>query len=171
MEIKKEIVHWRDYVGKYFLEIEKGALSNDEFEDRVAVLFSALGFRVNQKGHKIPGEYPDGIASFDNDYAIVYDCKNTQNFIPSAEDERAIKKYLKDEEKIRSERNIYCTFVTKSFKIKNKKDVLYLQINPLLYFLYKKMSIGSKFTLSPFKKIVDDFIPFEIETIDKEWVK
>lgn len=116
IEIKEEIIHWRDYLGKYFLEIEEMVLSNDEFEDRIAVLLNALAFKTDQKGHKIIGEYPDGIVSFGNDYAIVYDCKNTQNFFPCAVDERAIKKYLDDEKKIRSERNIYCAFIAKSFK-------------------------------------------------------
>lgn len=171
MEIKEEIIYWRDYIGKYFLDIEQRTLSNDEFEDRVAVLLNALGFKVVQKGHKIIGEYPDGIASFGNDYAIVYDCKNTQNFLPSAGDERAIEKYLGDEKKIRSERNIYCAFIAKSFKEQSRKDILYLSINSLLYLLYKKLSLGSKFTLSPLKKILDNFITLEKETIDKEWMK
>jgi len=171
IEIKKEIIHWENYIGKYFLKIEEGTLGNAGFEDRVAVLLNALGFMIYQTGHYIPGEYPEGIASFDKDYAIVYDCKNTQNFIPGAEKERAIKKYLKDEKKIRSERNIYCAFIAKSFKEESKKDILYLQINSLLYLLYKKLSLGSKFTLSPLKKIFDNFIPLEKEIIDKEWIK
>jgi hypothetical protein len=169
-EAKEETIGWVDYVGKYFLEIEDKILSNNEFEDRVAVLLNALGFQVNQKGHKIPGEYPDGIASFGDDHAIVYDCKNTQYFMPSAADERAIKKYLDDEKKIRSERNISCAFIAKSFKGEGRKDIYYLPINSLLYLLYKKVFLGSKFTLSPLKKIFDNLISFGKETIDKEWI-
>jgi len=169
IEIKGKITHWKDYLGKYFLEIEEMHLSNDEFENRVAVLLNALGFKVDQKGHKIPGEYPDGIFSFD-DYAIVYDCKNTHNFTPNAEHKRAIEKYEKDERKIRSEKNIYCAFIAKSFKEKSGK-YLYLSINSLLYLLYKKLSLGSKFTLSPLKKIFDNFTQLGKETIDKEWIK
>lgn len=171
IEIKEEIIHWRDYIGKYFLDIEEMTLSNNEFEDRVAALLNALGFGVVQKGHKIIGEYADGIASFGNDYAIVYDCKNTQNFFPCAVDERAIKKYLDDEKKIRSERNIYCAFIAKSFKEESRKDMFYLPITTLLYLLYKKLSLGSKFTLSPLKKILDNFTPLRKETTDKEWMK
>ncbi|HUU87961.1 MAG TPA: hypothetical protein VMX17_09420 [Candidatus Glassbacteria bacterium] len=169
-EIKAMSVSWDDYLGKYFLEIEEGTLSNDEFEDRVAVLLNALGFKVNQKGHKIPGEYPDGIFSFD-DHAIVYDCKNTRNFTPRADNERAIRKYLNDEKKIRSESNILCAFVAKSFRGESGKDIFYLPIDALLYLLYKKISFGSKFTLSPMKKVFDNSIPLGKEIIDKEWIK
>ena len=170
IEKEEEIIHWKDHIGKYFLEMEGMALSNDVFEDRVAVLLNALGFEVKQKGHKIPGEYPDGIASFGNDYAIVYDCKNTQDFILNAEDERAIRKYLKDEKMMRSEQHIYCAFIAKSFKREGRKDIFYLPITSLLYLLSKKLSLGSKFTLSPLKKILDNFILFKNETIDKEWI-
>ena len=171
IEKEEEIIHWKDHIGKYFLEMEGMALSNDVFEDRVAVLLNALGFEVKQKGHKIPGEYPDGIASFGNDYAIVYDCKNTQDFILNAEDERAIRKYLKDEKTIRNEQHIYCAFIAKSFWREGRKDIFYLPITSLLYLLYKKLSLGSKFTLSPLKKILDNFILFKNETINKEWIK
>lgn len=169
IEMKREITHWKDYIGKYFLEIEATHLSNDEFEDRVVTLLKALGFKVDQKGYKIPGEYPDGVLSFE-DYAIVYDCKNKHNFIPSAEDKRAIEKYEKDERKIRTEKNIYCAFIAKSFKEKTGKH-LYLSINSLLYLLYKKLYLGSKFTLSPLKKIFDNFSPLDKEIIDKEWLE
>lgn len=171
IEIKEEIINWKNFIGKYFLEIEEKTLSNDEFENRIAVLLNALGFETDQRGHKVLGEYPDGIASFGNNYAIVYDCKNTQNFYPSAEDERAIRKYLDDEKKIRSERNIYCAFIAKSFRGQGKKDIFYLPINSLLYLLYKKLFLGSKFILSPLIKIFDNFTPLGEETIDKEWIK
>ena len=171
IKVKKEIIGWKDYIGKYFLQITDMTLSNDEFEDRAAALFNALGFKVNQKGHELPGEYPDGIASFDGDYAIVYDCKNTDNFILTSQDRRAIKKYLEDEKKIRNENNIYCAFIARSFKAEGKKDIFYLPINSLLYLLYKKLILGAEFALSPLKKILDDFIPFDDKTIDKEWRK
>ena len=170
IEIKEEKIHWGDHIGKYFLEIEEGTLSDDKFEDRIVVLVRALGFEVDQKGHRTLGDYPDGIASFGGDYAIVYDCKNTRDFIPNAENERAIKKYLDDEKLMRSEQHIYCAFIAKSFKRESRKDIFYLPTNSLLYLLYKKLSLGSKFTLSPLKKILDNFIPFKKETIDKEWI-
>lgn len=43
-------VDWRDYLGKYFLELKSESLSNAEFEDRIANLLTALGFDVTQKG-------------------------------------------------------------------------------------------------------------------------
>lgn len=169
IEIKEEKSFWKDYVGKYFLEIEDRTLSDDELEDRVAALLNALGFRVDQKGHTIVGEFPDGIASFEENYAIVYDCKNTQNFSPNAENERAIKKYLDDEKKVRSEQNISCAFIAKSFKEESRKDIFYLPINSLLYLLYKKLRIGSNFSLSPLKKILANYFQLTSETFDKEW--
>lgn len=171
IDIKEQIINWRDYIGEYFLEIEEKTLSNNEFEDRVAALFNALGFKVDQKGHTLPGEYPDGIAPFDSDYAIVYDCKNTHNFISMSQDQRAIKKYLEDEKKIRNENNMYCAFIAKSFKIEGKRGIFYLSINSLLYILYKKIMLGAEFALSPLKKILDDSIPFNHTIIDKEWRK
>lgn len=169
LEIKEEIFHWKNYLGKYFLEIEERSLSNDEFEDRVANLLNALGFNVVQKGHKIQGEYPDGIFSFD-DYVMVYDCKNMWNYTPSAEEESAIRKYLSDEIKIRSKEKLFCAFIAKNFKGERKKGIFYLPINSLLYLLYKKLILGSKFTLSPLKKIFEDSSQLMTETIDKEWI-
>lgn len=169
IETKEKTTGWRDYVGKYFLETEEDTLSNDEFEDRVAVLLKALGFKVVQKGHTLVGEFADGIVSFNNDYAIVYDCKNTQSFFPTAADDRAIQKYWGDEKKIRGEQNIYCAFVAKSFTKEGEKSAFYLPISSLLYLLYKKLFLGSKFTLSPLKKILDNRISLKAETIDNEW--
>jgi len=62
-------------------------------------------------------------SSFGNDYAIVYDCKNMQDFIPNAEEERAIRKYLNDEKTIRNEQHIYCAFIAKSFRREGRKDI------------------------------------------------
>ncbi len=161
---------WRDYIGRYFLELESESLSNNEFEDRIANLLTALGFDVTQKGHKIKGEYPDGVATFEDWYAVVYDCKNTTNFIPTAEDKRALEKYLNDEDKAREEENLYSAFIAKSFG-KMQREVFYLSVDSILYLLYKKLIIGSKFSLSPFKKILHNNTSVTIETIDKEWLK
>jgi len=169
IEAEEEIISWKDYIGKYFLEIKGKILSNNEFEDRVAALLCALGFGVEQRGHMTLGEYPDGIASLDNDYTMVYDCKNTQSFAPSAEDERAIKKYAGDEKKIRGGQKIYSVFIAKSFRGKVGKDIFYFSIDSLLYLLYKNLILGSKFILSPLKKVIDNFTSLEEETIDKEW--
>ena len=160
---------WRDYIGTYFLELESETLGNDEFEDRVAHLLTALGFDVTQKGHKIKGEYADGIATFDeNEYAIVYDCKNTVNFVPTAENKRALMKYFEDEKKIRKEKSLYTAFIAKSFK-DEQRGIFFVPVDSLLYLLYKKLTMGSKFTLSPLRKILDSDISLTTEMIDKEW--
>lgn len=171
IEEEKHIISWEDWIGKYFLELKRGHLSNNEFEDRVADLLKALGFDVIQKGHKTPGEYPDGIFSFDDDddYTIVYDCKNIDDFYPTTEDERAIKKYWNDEKIARKGENVYCAFIAKSFRERSRGDIFYLSIESLLYLLYTKLLVGSRFSLSPLKKIFHNFISLEKDTIEKEW--
>lgn len=171
IEITEERIDWRDYIGKYFLEIEGNNLNNDEFENRTASLLKALGFKVIQKGHKIPGEYADGIAFFDNDYGIVYDCKNMQNFFATAEDKRAINKYVDDEKKIQSQKKIYGVFIAKSFKEESENRIFRLPVGVLLYLLYKKLFLGSEFSLSPLKKILDNRNSLETKTVDNEWIK
>jgi len=171
VELAETHVDWHDYIGKYFLDLKSGNLGNEEFEDRVANLLTALGFDVVQKGHRIQGEYPDGIANFEDESVIVYDCKNRVDFIPTAEDNRAIEKYMKDEGKMRKGKTILSAFIAKSFGTASQKDVFYFSIDFLLYLLYKKLSLGSRFNLAPLKKILDNKISLTIETIDKEWLK
>jgi mRNA-degrading endonuclease YafQ of YafQ-DinJ toxin-antitoxin module len=166
-------VSWEEYIGKYFLKLKDVNISDSEFEDIVAKLLNALGFDITQKGHKIKGEFADGIAAFENDYAIVYDCKNTYNYIPTANDKRALEKYFDDEKKVRKEKYLYKAFIAKSFRgreVERDIDIFYLPVDSLLYLLYKKLTMGPKFTLSPFKKILDNNISLTIETIDKEWL-
>ena len=170
IELVEIPVTWRDYVGKYFVDLKNGSFSNDEFEDRCAKLLIALGFDIVQKGHKIKGEFCDSIAAFESEYAVVYDCKNTIEFIPTAEDNRALEKYLNDEEKVRKEKYLFGAFIAKSFR-GDQKDFFYFPIDSLLYLLYKKLTIGSKFNLSPFKKLLHNNISLTIETIDNEWLK
>ncbi|ROL56130.1 hypothetical protein D9V84_09410 [Bacteroidetes/Chlorobi group bacterium Naka2016] len=162
-------VSWEDYIGKYFLDLKSGNLSNDEFEDRIYNLLTALGFDVIQKGHKIRGEYCDGVAIFEGGYGIVYDCKNTVDFIPTAENKRALAKYLEDEKKLHEEKNLFNAFIAESFGLE-QNEVFYFSIDALLYLLYKKLIMGSKFRLSPFKKILDNKMSLTIETIKKEWL-
>ncbi len=170
IKMEEKIFHWKDYIGKYFLEIEDGTLSNDEFEDRIFVLLNAIGFNVTQKGHTLSGEYSDGIASFD-DYALVYDCKNSSNFSQSSADMRAIAKYLEDEKRIRREKKMFPAFIAKSFGQPSRGDVFYFTTNSLIYLLSKKLQLGSKFTLDPIKKILENKTPLTEEIIDKEWRK
>jgi hypothetical protein len=169
IELVRALVSWDEYIGKYFLKLKDVNISDSEFEDIVAKLLNALGFDITQKGHKIDGEFPDGIAAFENNYAIVYDCKNTYNYIPTANDKRALEKYFDDERKRREEKYLYKAFIAKSFR-EVQRDIFYLPVDSLLYLLYKKLTMGSKFTLSPFKKILDDNISLTIDTIDKEWL-
>jgi hypothetical protein len=161
---------WRDYIGKYFLEIESNDLSYEGYEDRIAVLLFSLGFIVTQKGHKIMGEYADGIAAFTDDHAIVYDCKNMQDFFMTATEERAIKKYLEDEKNTRNEKHLFGAFIAKGFRGIPKKEILYISTETLLYLLYKKLILGAKFNLLPFKKICTNSILLSREIIDKEWL-
>lgn len=168
IELKETIISWQDYIGKYFLEIESKNLSNEEFEDRVSDLLRALGFDVIQKGHMIPGAYADGIFSLDN-YAVVYDCKNTSNFFPSESEKRAIDRYLQDEIKVLKEKKIYSAFIAKSFEEISRGDIFYFNVNSLIYLLCKKIQIGSKFVLDPIKKILENKTPLTNENIDKEW--
>lgn len=168
IELKETIISWQDYIGKYFLEIESKNLSNEEFEDRVSDLLRALGFDVIQKGHMIPGAYADGIFSLDN-YAVVYDCKNTSNFFPSEADKRAIDKYLQDEMRIRKEKKIFPAFIAKSFGRINRGDIFYFNVNSMVYLLYKKLQIGPKFILDPLKKIFENKTLLTNEIVDKEW--
>lgn len=164
------VSNWEDRIGKYFLEIKNGSLGDKEFEERVAKLLIALGFKVTQKGYIIKGAYPDGIAAFNNEYAIVYDCKNSSGYAPSADDIRAIKTYLDDEKKVGRYKHLFCAFIAKSFRPIHDKDIFYFSIDSLLYLLYKRLNLGIEFDLNPFKKILSNNAAFDIETINKEWI-
>ena len=67
---------WQSWIGERFLSIQK-SVSSAEYEDRTTEILRALGFTVDQMGHKKEGEFPDGIA-YSTDYSIVYDCKNAE---------------------------------------------------------------------------------------------
>jgi hypothetical protein len=162
-------ISWHDYIGKYFLEIESESISNNEFEDRIAALLTALGFKVIQKGHKIPGEYPDGVAVFEDKFAIVYDCKNKSNYIPTSGDKRALNKYLSDEKYVREALPLFPVFIAKSFNVPQEK-LFHFTVESLLYLLYKKIVMGDQFNLLPLKKILLNQEELSKEVIDKEWV-
>ena len=50
-----------------------------------------------------------------------------------------------------------------------EKDLFYFSVDALLYLLYAKLTVGSKFSLSPFKKILSNNISVTIDIINKEW--
>jgi hypothetical protein len=163
-------VGWEEYVGRYFLEMNQPSLSNQEFEDRVADLLTAIGFDVLQKGHRLEGEYPDGVASYAGEFALVYDCKNAVKYFPSAEHIRALEKYYKDEKIVTEKhRQLFCGFIAKSFDTQNQKNAYLISTEALLYLLYKKLSLGARFNLKLIKKILVNRSLLTKELIDKEW--
>jgi len=158
---------WKDYIGRYFLDIENENISNNEFEDRVCALLTAIGFEVKQQGHIKPGEHPDGVA-FVGDYGLVYDCKNSTDYRPTTDDKRAILKYLEDEKKAYESKTLFPVFIAKSFRSYNEKDIYHLDVEALNYLLYKKICLGSKFNLSRIKKLLDNKTTLNRDIIDSE---
>jgi hypothetical protein len=160
---------WEDYIGKYFLDIKDTNISNNEFEDRVCALLTAIGFEVEQRGYRVPGEYPDGIA-FVEGYGLVYDCKNSTDYRPTIDDKRAILRYLEDEKKAYESKTLFPVFIAKSFRSYDEKDIYHLDVEALNYLLYKKICLGSKFNLSRIKKLLDNKTTLNRDIIDKEWL-
>ena len=160
---------WEDYIGKYFLDIKDTNISNDEFEDRVCALLTAIGFEVEQRGYRVPGEYPDGIA-FVEGYGLLYDCKNSTDYRLNPDDKRAILRYLEDEKKAYESKTLFPVFIAKSFSSYDEKDIYHLDIEALNYLLYKKICLGSKFNLSRIKKLLDNKTTLNRDIIDKEWL-
>lgn len=159
---------WKDYIGRYFLDMENENISNDEFEDRVCALLTAIGFEVEQKGHIKPGEHPDGVA-FIGDYGLVYDCKNSSGYHPTDADKRALQKYLQDMQLITNGKTLFPVFIAKSFKSNVEKDFYHFDVESLNYLLYKKIRLGHKFNLSIIKKFLQNKIKLNKENIDREW--
>jgi len=167
-KVEKITWSWRDYVGLYFLELIDRDLSDREFEDRIATLFRALGFKVNQYGHTVVGEYPDGEAWLDDDIVLVYDCKNSHEFTPSAEDRRKLEQYIRDARDKYKDKEVYGIFVAKSFGT-TQTSYLFFPAGALVYLLYKKISLGNTFTLAPFRKIIRKKEYLDQTLIDNEW--
>ena len=169
---------WLDWVCKRFKEIIP-PISNPEYEDRVAEIFNALGFEVEQMGHKREGEYPDGII-YSRDFAIVYDCKNRSNYFLDAKDKRAMMRYVQyAKRRIREQKRIervYFAFIAHSYTkmLKNlssiEKETLtkgaLFTSETLLYLLYKKLSLGPRFLLVDFEELISGQIVIK-EAIDK----
>lgn len=164
----KTPVSWCEYLGNYFLALEQGTLSDNEFEDRTAFLLKALGFKVTSKGHNIQGPYEDGIA-FHEDIGIVYDCKNSQNFAPTEDDIRALKQYATDERTIHSDKTLYSAFISKDFLKPPQQDTFHLRIESLLYLLFIKLIKGSEFNLNPVKLILQKRRELDRKAIDEYW--
>jgi hypothetical protein len=160
---------WQDWVGKRFLDI-LNPISNSEYEDRVAEIFNALGFEVEQMGYKKEGEYPDGII-YSRDFAIVYDCKNRSNYFLDAKDKRAMIKYVQyAKRRIEEQRGInkiYFAFIAHSYeRVENISDIeketstkgLLLTTEALLYLIFKKLSLGRSFLLADFEELISNQI-------------
>jgi hypothetical protein len=158
---------WLDWVGIHFQDIAK-PISNNEYEDRIAEIFTALGFEVEQLGHKKEGEYADGIA-YSKDFAIIYDCKNRTNYFLNASDKRAIIKYVQHAKRRIEERRkiekIYFAIIAPSYdKVENISDIeketsskgFLLTSETMLYLLFKKLSMGPAFLLTDFEELISN---------------
>jgi hypothetical protein len=177
---EKPKLSWQDYIGKYYLDI-LGPISNSEYEDRVAEIFKALGFKVEQMGYKEEGECPDGII-YSKDFAIVYDCKNRSNYVLDARDKRAMIGYVQDAKKGIEEQElikVYFAFIAHSYeKVGNISDIeketstkgLLLTSEALLYLIFKKLSLGRSFLLADFEKLISSSI-VTIDSIEKVYKK
>lgn len=168
---------WRDWIGKRFQDILK-PLSNPDYEDKVAEIFNALGFEVEQMGHKKEGEYPDGII-YSKDFAIVYDCKNRSNYFLDVKDKRAMVKYVQyAKRRIEEQRGIdkvYFAFIAHSYdRVENISDIeketstkgLLFTSEALLYLIFKKLSLGRLFLLADFEELISNQI-VTMESIEK----
>jgi hypothetical protein len=160
-------VTWHDWLGTFFLALEQ-SMSDNDFEDRIASLLTAIGFKVTQKGHTIRGPYADGVAIYD-DVGIVYDCKNTQNFAPTEDDLRALRQYNADERILQSSKTLYSAFVSRDFRASTQQDIFLVRVVSLLYLLYVKLSMGSDFNLNPLKLILQKGEGLTCQKIDEHW--
>jgi len=158
---------WQDWIGRHFQDIMQ-TISNDEYEDIIAEIFYALGFEVEQLGHKKEGEYPDGIA-YSKDFAIIYDCKNRTNYFLNASDKRAITRYVqyakrRIEERKKIEKAYFAIIAHSYSKIENISDIeketsskgFLLTSEVMLYLLYKKLSLGPSFLLTDFEELISN---------------
>jgi hypothetical protein len=167
---------WLDWVGKHYQEIQL-ILSNSDYEDRIAEIFTAVGFEVEQLGHKQEGEYADGIA-YSKNFAIIYDCKNRRDYFLNAEDKRAIIRYVQHEKKRIAERKnidkVYFAIIAHSYgKVENVNAIeretsskgFLLTSEAMQYLLYRKISLGPKFLLADFEDLITN------KAIDIESIK
>ncbi len=156
---------WKDWLGQHFLNI-LGPISNNEYENKVAQIFNALGFEVEQMGYKREGECPDGII-YGKDFAIVYDCKNRTDYLLDAPDKRAMIRYVQVAKRRVREREaiekVYFAYVAHSYhqNTKNLGDIekqagtkgMLLTSETSLYLFYKKLRAGKSFLLADFEEL------------------
>jgi len=174
---KKSLESWKDYIGKRFLKIFDPNLTQNQYEDIVAAVFTTLDFDTEQLGYKesykrVPDGYLYTPPAEETKYWITYDCKHS-NFYLNAEETRKMKEYInKGKETVNVKKGInpskgFFLFVAKGFDIKgdfNKnfneiesdtrtKGVL-LNSEVLLYILYKKLKMGYKFRFAEFRGLI-----------------
>ncbi len=94
------------------------------FEEKIAVLFKMLGYKVESLGQG-QGRVPDGIAiDLEDSYAVIYDAKvRSEIYAINAGDDRAIREYIlrgKDKLKKWGLKNFYFIIVSSSFREDNK---------------------------------------------------
>lgn len=168
---------WRDWIGQRFLRLFDTKISNDDFEDIVAETFRALGFEVVQMGHRRPGSYPDGtLVAAPSDFAIVYDCKNSSNYYPIVEHQRAISDYVQKEGKRLQEqkrvRSVYSAIVARSFAQAELVGAdIFVSAEDLLYALYKRLRLGKDFTLTAFDEVTKRSRRMDKRFMDQAWVE
>lgn len=160
---------WEQYIGSYFLALKNDQLSNNDFEDRTAKLLTALGFKVNQKGHQFIGTVADGVATLDTEFGIVYDCKNRINYKPDSNDMRAIDSYHKDEQIKYPNFEIYPCFIPKTTTNYIVSDKIIIPIESLLFLLYKKLEAGNNFRLNSIQNFFRNKRQMTIENIKVYW--
>lgn len=137
--------NWKDYIGRYFLELLTNNLGNNDFEDRVHELIVALGYDVKQKGHNVVGAYPDGIINLENNI-LIYDCKNSNNFYNDIQENRKMNDYINQERLVNPNFSIYGIFIAKSFTNNiNRNNYFFYNTESLLYLLYTRLKSGRKF--------------------------
>jgi hypothetical protein len=167
--IVTEKADWSAYLGRYFLDLRDRQLGNEEFENRVAFLLTALGFKVLQKGHLLVGTVPDGVATYSGDIGLVYDCKNSSNYSPNANDMRALESYYNDERAKHRDLQMFPCFIAKKGITPIVGDKLVIYVEALLYVLFKKLASGSDFKLDPIINFFTNKRVFSIENINIYW--
>ncbi len=159
---------WRSWVGEYFLSLEDPKLGDAEFEDRIAALLRAIGFRVEQKGHTLAGPYADGIAIHD-DFGLVYDCKNRRNYAPLQEDIRALRQYLADEQVLKPKVKLYAAFIAVGFASSAPANIFHVNTSHLLRLLVARLKVGGDFNLRPLKLILERNLSLDDSVIGQYW--